>query len=88
MWRKGLEPKDLPLGPQPAVTTVPLRVTPASLEVAKKNERNERSISVCLISSSANLLSPAGHEEKANCSQPKFCSRRRDRKASEWWSMF
>lgn len=55
--------KDLSLGPQPAVTTLSLIVSPASLEVAKKNERNKRSISVCLISSSTNLLSPAGQGE-------------------------
>lgn len=64
------------------MTTLLLRVTPASLEVAEKNERNERSISVCLISSSTNLLSLAGHEKKVNCSQPKLSQRRRDKKAS------
>lgn len=70
------------------MTTLPQRVTPASLEVAEKNKRNERSISICLISSSANLLSPAGHKEKANVSQPKISHRRRDKKASEVWCRF
>lgn len=69
------------------MTTLPQRVTPASLEVAEKNERNERSSSVSLISSSTNLLSSAGHEEKANCSQPKLSHRSRDKKAREVWCM-
>lgn len=49
----------------------------------EKCEHLEKHLSVRLISSSTSLLSPAGHEEKANGSRPELCHVKQVKKASE-----